>query len=241
MSSSLRVVVNADDFGRSVEVTDAIVRCLDAGSVTSTTVMATAPDFARSMELAPRFQQVSFGVHLTATEFAPLRSDRRLSPIMTDGAFDPAKRANFRKPSVLRALLEEWSAQFESVAEFVPVSHADSHHLVHWRPELMPVVSALVRRHNIRCLRTATKYGASGALAAKRRLWRATARGLSGAVMTDDFGTLRDFVIDIDRWGQSGSSIELGVHPGHPGYAAESELLDQAWRKASQRPIELIS
>lgn len=241
MAKMLRIVVNADDFGLSVEVTDEIVRCIESGAVTSTTVMATAPDFRRSVDLARKYPAVSFGVHLNATEFAPISGDKRLEPLLVDGAFDGANQAGWRRPAVLRGLLAEFSAQYETVAEFLPVSHVDSHHMVHWTPELAPVVTALVRRHRIPSIRTVTRHGVSGVLAMKRGVWRLGVERLSGAKMTDDFAGLDEFMRDPGRWGVSAASIEVMVHPGHPGYAAESLLLERSWWHEASRPVELVS
>jgi len=57
------IIINADDWGRSVAETDAALECYRAGRITSVTAMMFMADSERAAELAEQ-HQVSVGLHL---------------------------------------------------------------------------------------------------------------------------------------------------------------------------------
>src|SRR6267154_2464346 len=67
------LIVHADDFGETVDISDAIRLCIEAGIVTSTSIMANMPatpyaiTFARTLA-----DRASFGVHLNFCEGRPM-------------------------------------------------------------------------------------------------------------------------------------------------------------------------
>ena len=68
-----RLIVNADDFGRTHQVSDGILSAHCDGIVTSTTVMMSMPgaarDLTRALAEAPK---LGLGVHLVFTAGRPL-------------------------------------------------------------------------------------------------------------------------------------------------------------------------
>ena len=50
MSAAFDVIINADDFGESEPVSRGISECIEAGVLTSTTIMANMPGSAAAME-----------------------------------------------------------------------------------------------------------------------------------------------------------------------------------------------
>ncbi len=62
-----KLIVNADDYGMSRGTVDGIIRCVQAGAVTSTTMMATGEAFTYGIERLPELGTVSVGVHLDTT------------------------------------------------------------------------------------------------------------------------------------------------------------------------------
>lgn len=65
------LIVNADDWGRDVRTTDAILRCSRAGAISAVSAMVFMADSARAASLA-RAEGVDAGLHLNFT--APLTS-----------------------------------------------------------------------------------------------------------------------------------------------------------------------
>src|SRR4051812_48640866 len=74
-----RLVVNADDLGFSVGVTDGILRSHREGILTSATLMATMPDRERAVDMAGQLPGLGVGVHLCLTQGVPLTKCSRIA------------------------------------------------------------------------------------------------------------------------------------------------------------------
>jgi predicted glycoside hydrolase/deacetylase ChbG (UPF0249 family) len=241
-----RLIVNADDFGISPAVNREIGGLASAGLLTSTTMLVNAPATAEAVGMSARLDRISIGLHLALTQFKPASSDQRLSPILNSGGeFDGnAVRAAKITPALSEAIFIEWSAQVEQFLSYgIPLSHVDSHHHTHTIPALFLVLKKLQRRFGIRRIRISKNlYGpphiASRGLLLKKRVWNEALRRLYATRTTDQFTTLDEFYqlyLREQRAHRSSGNharprvIELGVHPGHPSYAAETDLLRSGW------------
>src|SRR5262245_18770044 len=67
-----RLLVNADDFGLCESVNDAIVRCLEAGRISSTSLLVNAPATAAALHYAAGHPEYSIGLHFNLTDFSAL-------------------------------------------------------------------------------------------------------------------------------------------------------------------------
>lgn len=68
-----RLVINADDCGRSVYDNLKIEEAINKGIITSTTVMANMEDLDGAVSLYEKYNdRISFGIHLNLSEGAPL-------------------------------------------------------------------------------------------------------------------------------------------------------------------------
>jgi len=61
------LIINADDWGRSMAETDAALRCYKAGRITSVSAMVLMEDSHRAAELAKE-HQLDVGLHLNFTD-----------------------------------------------------------------------------------------------------------------------------------------------------------------------------
>src|SRR5678810_446119 len=97
-SNSQRLIIHADDFGETEQITLGICEGIEAAVITSTSIMANMPatDFAlvRAAALADR---ASFGVHLNLCEGQPLTR----APSLTDshGSFCSKRQLFLRSVS----------------------------------------------------------------------------------------------------------------------------------------------
>lgn len=231
-----RLIVNADDLGRSRAVNDATFDAMAAGLVTSATVMANGAaldDAARRVADHPR---CSFGAHLTLSWGAPVGGAGPLRALLDgDGHLsDAVWRARFDS-SLRRAVEDEWCAQVARLREVgIAVSHFDSHQHVHTLPGLFSVIGRVMRRTGISVVRlTKNLYSpdlpaGSAALSLKKALWNTALRSWHGARTTSRFADLRSVL----RLAESGrlpeGTIEAMVHPGDavdPLMIAEMEEL----------------
>lgn len=130
------IIINADDWGRSVTETDASLRCHKHGRITSVTAMTFMADSARARDLAIE-HNISTGLHLNlsqpfsaATTPSALASrQRRVCEFINVHRYafllyNPALRHDF---------LYTYEAQYEEFMRLygAPPSHIDGHHHKH--------------------------------------------------------------------------------------------------------------
>jgi predicted glycoside hydrolase/deacetylase ChbG (UPF0249 family) len=156
-----RLIVNADDLGMSREVNSQIEECIRRGCITSSTLMANAPDFEGGVRIAQQYPQISVGVHLNIIEFAPLTNldiFRRYGIIDQAGQFIDG--AIFFVPindELRNAIFEEWDAQISRVeATGIRPTHCDSHQHTHTIKELQEPLCQVLDRHHIKRVRRKT-------------------------------------------------------------------------------------
>jgi len=133
------VLINADDFGKSQQVNEAICRCFVEGIIQRTTIMTTAPFFDQAVELSKVhgfFDKV--GLHLNLDEGMPLSEEMRKNPhFCIDGNYRervflaPKYRYVLNKHDKL-SVKQEIVAQMTKYLEAgFTLKHFDSHHFVH--------------------------------------------------------------------------------------------------------------
>jgi predicted glycoside hydrolase/deacetylase ChbG (UPF0249 family) len=139
------LIVHADDFGETVEITRGICAAIDAGAVTSTSIMANMPGTADALaRVAPLAERASFGVHLNLCEGFPLTPGRTL--VNAAGRFHRKRELFMRSLTGLLSVGEleaEISAQIAVIHDAgIRISHIDGHKHLH----LLPIVSTAVSR-----------------------------------------------------------------------------------------------
>ncbi len=232
----MRLIVNADDLGMSREVNDATFDLIDQGLISSSTIMSNAPAFEDAVHRAQDYPQVSFGVHLNLTQFAPLSDPNRLRPLLNDdGEFQNPLNLSALNRDVATAILDEWTAQVQRVREAgVNVSHIDSHHHVHTLWALLRVVKELQKRLDITRVRaTKTLFlqpmtPRLHVLRMRRLAWRKTIQTGYPTRLTDTFAeyeTIHKLHVSKPMFF---NIVEAMVHPTHPTYADETVLLSSA-------------
>lgn len=209
----------------SPAVDAAIFAGLDAGYLTSTTVLANGPTVERALEGLAAFPRASVGVHLNLTEFAPLTRgvEHLLGP---DGRFDPESR--HVGPRDAAAVAIEWSAQIARIRDAgVRVSHLDSHQHLHQHPALFPVLRELRARFSILRVRGMgalrlpvagrSLLARVGALAQATRADRFIRRLRGdGAVTTDGLASVSAFLAHAATLPSGWRTVEVMAHPGNP-------------------------
>lgn len=128
-----RVIVNADDFGRTPGINRGIIDSHRRGILTSTTVMVNFPDAAPGLEQAQHdAPQLGLGLHLTLTAGRPVSAPETVASLVDDdGVFYhitawPQRRQQFEADHIQRELAAQ-VARFEALAGRRP-DHLDAHH-----------------------------------------------------------------------------------------------------------------
>lgn len=151
---SRKLIVNADDFGRSRGVSDGILRAHRDGIVTSTTAMMNMPgvthDLQRAVIEAPR---LGLGVHLTFTAGRPLLPVDWVRSLVDERDHFLSQAAIRQQPARLNPdeLMSELKAQvntFKNALGHLP-DHLDAHHFVHLYPPLFRVYLDLADSLNL--------------------------------------------------------------------------------------------
>ena len=155
---AIRAIVNADDFGWSVGVTDGILLAHRQGLVTSTTLAVNMPDAPRAIQLARDLPSLGVGVHLNACQGTPLSAEGRAVLADDDGVMrlkaDDVIRRCLKKRSMVAAVLAEFEAQIRQVlVRGLHPTHLDSHRHVHAWPPILAGVVELAHKYGIRFLR----------------------------------------------------------------------------------------
>lgn len=223
--------MHADDFGETVDITDGICVAIEAGVVTSTSVMANMPGTAAALRRAAQLaQQASFGVHLNLCEGRPLTRGATL--VDESGEFlrkrTLAMRALAGKLS-LQELEAEITAQVRVLRDGgVRISHLDGHKHLHQLPIVCAAVANVLPRFGIERVRI-TRVGSwrrlRGAMTLAREIAArhaahvfARAR-LRSPVRTVDLRELLagDGLAPLARRQSAGPApVEICCHPGTP-------------------------
>lgn len=225
------LVVNADDYGLTAQVSRGILRAHKEGILTSTSVLALGSGFRESAAWLTECDTIGVGVHLAlvgedppllgATEI-PTLVDRRGNLAFSWRRLLPRVAAGRVDPDDVR---RELSAQIEAVRSIgVPVDHLNSHQHVHMFPGIREVVVDLAVHYAVPVVRVtrSAQRGPVGRFV--RRLARqleaelradglaftATAAGLDEAGRCDE----ARMIAAVARLARHGASAELSTHPG---------------------------
>ncbi len=140
------LVIQADDFGLSPQISEDILHVIDANSITSVSVMVITPCWKA---IAPYVQEVvrrnlGVGLHVTLTDF----------PWCTQPNWHFTRRTLFSAylaGKITPALLwQELTVQYHRLCTLgITPDHIDSHQHVHLFPPFFQVFTAFARQHNL--------------------------------------------------------------------------------------------
>ncbi len=176
-----RLIVNADDFGRSDSINQAIIQAHRSGILTTASLMTNEPATAAAVELAREHPSLGVGLHLTLLcGRAALSPDEIPGLANRRGEFsnDPV-RTGFRlfARRQLRPQLEaEMEAQFEYFrATRLPLDHVNGHLHMHLHPVVFGILMQNAARWGIRHLRfTRDPFWLNARLASGNWLYRSS-------------------------------------------------------------------
>lgn len=145
-----RLIVNADDFGRSPGVSRGILEAHQAGIVTSTTVMINQPGIELQLTEALACPTLGIGLHLVFTGLQPVLPPETIPSLVRENGhfFDHHTlwaQSETISTDQLRAELSSQVEQFGALAGRPP-DHLDCHHFVHLYPPFFQVYADLAVR-----------------------------------------------------------------------------------------------
>lgn len=243
-----RIIINADDCGKSATVNSHIEKAIEAHKISSTTVMANMDDFEGALRLYKIYHdEISFGWHLNLTEGTPLLK----SQLLLDYGYYKEENGmvifnglsfwkNQLPKNVKMEIIKELKAQYDKLVENgIIVSHMDSHQHIHTSPGLVGIVPVLCKELGLDRIRNIRNYVPLSINYMLRKAWGHYIRfKVKDCKMTQYFCSFQEYYNNPSLW--NFNNIELMCHPGHGGDKYKSEeqlLLDSSLFKG----IELIN
>lgn len=141
-----RLIVNADDFGRSSAINQAVVRAHREGILTSTSLMVNEPAAGEAVRLARENPRLAVGLHLTLLLGHSALAPDKIPGLVNDrGEFShrPAATgmAYFFQHSLRAQLRAEIHAQFQRFrATGLPLDHVNGHLHLHLHPVIFDLL-----------------------------------------------------------------------------------------------------
>lgn len=254
------LILHADDFGLSPNITDGILEAHTRGLLTSTSLLVGAPDAIRAARLSRSHARLGVGLHLALTQVRPILGPRRIPSLL-----DPRGRNLASAEDIMQRLTDqslmleevraEWDAQILAAQNLgLTITHLDGHHHLHLHPQLLPIVLELMQRHAIAAIRLARpdapQLDAQPGLPPRAQELRNFLRSIpleetrqaishAGRLTTDHF-------IGVEQAGRFNAeslidaltrlplgTTELMLHPGRRDHQEETPpLWDYAWEQA---------
>jgi predicted glycoside hydrolase/deacetylase ChbG (UPF0249 family) len=154
MNNTRRLIVNADDLGRTAGVSAGILRSHREGIVSSTTAMVNLPGTEAAVaQAASEAPELGVGIHLNLTTGRPVLSPTQVSSLVdSEGRFYPIRRLIPRLQTLdFEQIRAETSAQIARFRSFgrEPTHQDCHHHLFYLDPELFRILVGLAAQHDI--------------------------------------------------------------------------------------------
>ena len=145
-----RLIVNADDLGRTHGINSGIFEAHDRGIVTSATAMVNYPGIHEAAELSKAHPKLGIGLHVALT------GGRAASPVDAIPTLVDREGKQPPKPEALGTpRAEEIDAEVDAqFRKFVDVfgrrpTHLDSHHHSHRRPDVFAAICGIAVREGL--------------------------------------------------------------------------------------------
>jgi len=227
-----RLIVNADDFGRTRGINAGVLEAHLAGVVTSATAMVLEPAAEEGIsEAIRRAPQLALGLHFAVTGGGfPAADPARIPTLLVGGRFAPSPERLPREipPDEIFHELDAQILLFERLAGRAP-SHLDSHHHSALHASIQPVFAEVARKRGLPV--RASSEGAREALRAAgvrtpdHFLDGFYGEGATAQNLRATLGGLRD------------GTSELMCHPGR----ADQELLaGSTYARERERELALL-
>lgn len=222
-------IINADDFGMSQEVNNAIIQCFKKNIIQRTTLLVNGDYTEDAVRLAKENNISSMiGLHINLIEGKPITNEiKKTNLCLPDGTFNGAYFKSIIHKFVLsttirKAVESECAAQMKKYIEYgFPLMHLDSHQHIHTNISVLPIVLRAAKQYGFRTIRLA------------RNIPRRNQKGIKGIykkvinhfiikynILHSDektryFGSYNDYdsINSEDFIRQSESATELMCHP----------------------------
>ena len=157
--ASRRLIVNADDFGLSQSVNEAVIRAHRDGILTSASLMVNEPGCGEAVKLAKENPRLGVGLHLTLLMGRSALSPQKIPGLVNSrGEFSNnpvgVGMSYFFKRGLRDQLRAEIRAQFEKFhATGLPLDHVNGHLHLHLHPTIFRILMEDAEKLGIKRMR----------------------------------------------------------------------------------------
>ena len=150
----LKKIFNADDFGMTLGVNDAIKRAYEEGILNSASLMVNQKYAAQAVKMAQNMPNLEMGLHLNLTNEKPAANPAEIPLLVgADGklknGFVNLLLLSVLKPKQFRTQVakEVWAQTQKYLAFGLPLKHIDGHRHVHLIPAVFQEVKKIAQAH----------------------------------------------------------------------------------------------
>ena len=164
MINSNEILINADDFGLSKEVNNAIVYCFQKKLIDRTTLLVNMPFTCEAVEMSKKNNfSNKVGLHLNLVEGLPLTEDIKDTPLCDSNGlfngglfFNKIKNKLFIVNKIKLAIKKEIEAQIKRFINFgFDIKHIDSHMHSHNNLSVLLILLDLCYKYGFTSIRLA--------------------------------------------------------------------------------------
>jgi len=175
-----RLIVNADDFGASIGINQAVIQAHRQGILTTASLMVNEPALSDAVSLARQNPRLGVGLHLTLSHgHSALPPEKIPGLVNARGEFSNSPAATglryFMRRNLHEQLRQEIRAQFEKFrATGLVLDHVNGHLHFHLHPTVFRIVMELVDEFDIQRMRlTRDPFWLNARLASGQWVYRA--------------------------------------------------------------------
>jgi len=234
--TSKKLIINADDFGWDDDSCKATIDGMEAGSITSATIMTGRPATDMACEYAAaNAHRFSFGLHFNIVDQHKPLSENQASLI--DHTTLVFRKSSQQRMRALIWRLDALELQNELMDQLevlnkkgVKVSHVDSHGHLHKFPCVISALKHALNHSNINRVRRPQNLYGPGSKITTKLINRALSPFFKSLTLTDHFLTISNYE---SNWFNHLLTLlpngitELAVHPGYA----------EKWRHEEIRPL----
>jgi chitin disaccharide deacetylase len=215
----MNLIIHADDFGLTENVSLGIIEGMKNGIITETSALVTAPAFEKSVALAKENDITKMGVHLLATMGLPKLPAVEIPTLVNhQGRF--FNREEFFSNSInLNELEVELTAQIDYFLTFnLELTHLDTHHgFMLKNEEVFELFIRLAKKYNVPLRNEVSNLTGNEKTYLQKKLDEQKIETVEMVYFNQvaPYHTKKDVVNFLEEANIKYSYVEIGCHPGY--------------------------
>ena len=155
----IQLILNADDFGRSSFINEAVMKAHRQGVLTSASLMVSGEAVDEAVELSKQVPNLAMGLHLVLIGGRAVLPPRDIPDLVDQNGFFSKQPVSaglryFLSPKVQKQLALEMDAQFDRFSKFnLKLTHVNGHVHMHLHPTIFKLMLTLADQYNVKGIR----------------------------------------------------------------------------------------